>query len=336
MPIQTESQIVEKIQQILAEQRLETDDLAAIARLIRTSRARKQALPHSLHLNASDKHGALVHLRILVWKSEEWREYRRDCIDNHRRMYASTQRTERAFRVPRMVRSGEIPLLWDLTEFVDARNLPWSFHGPRRLQEHIRRVEAFFRVSDDMARIRLRSVKPRDWDEFLGDVHKWSAWANRVGILTADATQTIQHVAEEFEIEDLPRSKMALTHGDFSPSNIMFPTRGKPWLIDFDHLRMSIPADNIARLLTVSFIEAGWRERVFTKATNHFKDRDRRGLAVAAAWHTMNGWQREFKDYPPIRRIHSLDQLNALFPGTKFHINLQRHLLERVLDEFGN
>lgn len=334
MPIATESRIAEKIQEILDEQRLETDELFGISQLIRKYRTKKWTLPHSLHLNVWNAKGELLHLRALVWKTEEWRNDRRDCIDNHRRIYASTQRTERGFRVPRMVRSGDAPLVWDLTEFVDARNLPWSYEGPRRLQEHIRRVDAFFRVSDDMASIRLRSVKPRDWDKFAGDLYKWSSWADRAGIMSTDAANDIQHITEEFEL-DLPRTKLALTHGDFNPSNVMFSTRGKPWLIDFDHLRLSVPADNLARLLTVSWVEAGWRERVFAKALKRFEtEQDRRGFVVAAAWHTMNGWRRDFDEYPPIRRIHSLDQLNALMPGTKFRINQQRHLLERVVDEF--
>ena len=330
----TESRIVEKIQEILDEQRLETDDLFAIGQQVRKFRQQKRMLPHSLHLTVFDQHDEPFHLRVLVWASEEWRQTRLDCIAHHRKLYASTQRTERAFRVPRMIKSGNTPLIWDLTEYVDARNLPWHYPGTRRLHEHIRRVDAFFRVSDDLARVRLRSVAEREWPDFVSDLRRWARWANHTGILSNSAATDIENVTREFEIA-LPKLKSVLTHGDFNASNMMFPTRGKPWLIDFDHLRRSVPAENIARLLTVSWLEAGWRERVFKKADSRFDGPDRIGFAATAAWHTMNTWRHELVIWP-VRQIRSLDQLTRQDPKLKFRINQQRNLLERIIDEFAS
>lgn len=331
MPVSIAANLEERLVRILDDQRLTSDELTSTLEMIQRKRQQSLPLSHSLHLNVLRGDNRL-HLRVLAFSGKKWKSERLACIRDHTALHRSISRRKVGFRVPRLIEWGETPLLWDLTEYIDGTNLPWRFPGNGRLSHHLDKVEVFARIDSEVGRSRIPDIHERDLHAFARDVERWATWAVRMQIIDRTSAQDARGLVRTFVDTGMERNRIALSHGDYNPSNVMFSDNGKPWLIDFDHLRRSIAPEAMARLATVTYRDRQWSDRVIEFSREEFKGPEWDGFLLAAWWHTLNLWRHYFALWAPVKGLRSLTQLDEAMPGTARQLHLQHKLMQRLCE----
>ncbi len=189
--------------------------------------AEKRQIPHSLHFDVTDEtNGSRAHLRVLVWRSPEWRRRRLACYRDHQALERAVE-ADSSFQVPPFLRHSSASLVWDVTRFVPGVNLPWKLDRPNGLHLMLDRVPTMVNIAQDLGRVRLVDIQARKLDRFVQEMGQLSAWSVRWGLMTTDQRTIVMAEARRLVSETVPTLGLRLSHGDFGPNNVLFAYASK-------------------------------------------------------------------------------------------------------------
>lgn len=333
MPVSVEPRYAEKIEQILEKEELVTDDLKRVLQFNADRQRDGRMVSPSLHFDATEDRpgGRKLHLRVLVWRSADWRERRQACYRHHRKMAELVNDSDLPFQVPPLVKHGSDPLIWDVTEFVPGVNLPWELHKRTTLSRHLHQLPAMVATARALEVLPVTGVSPRNWKLFVSEMGRMAAWAERMTLIDGAARKLIVDEARTLVSRTLPRTGQRLAHGDYGPNNILFAEGHKPWLIDFDDLRYSAPGDSMSRLVAVSYSEKKWSRSASRAAREALNDDEWQGFRTMHYWHTMNLWRQFVLLEPPKKGIKSLSELEDSSPWAAKQVAMSRWPMEELL-----
>lgn len=245
--------------------------------------------PVTLHLRCLQSPGrGQVHLRVLVRNSEKWRKVRLEAIQHQLDLQSLTETMNLRFRVPSIIAWGGSPLVWDVSAYEDGFQLPWRNYLTDRLVHHLERAASIVDANLALQGVVLGRV-PQFSESLLHDTFNLLFERGReIGFLSGRAGRRIAESWSSWT-DSGRRGRYVLTHGDLNPSNILF-TNNHIFLLDWDFLRYSRPADSFARLWMFLSGERRFQERLESCLRDVFSD--------SASW-------TEFKAYAA---LHALQQ----------------------------
>jgi len=275
--------------------------------------------------------GRRYHLRVLAWREPEWRQARRRCIRDHQTMHRLCAGRRLPFRVPVVVDSGVRALIWDLTEYADGYILPWRGHAPERLQSFPDAVTTFTRIADSIEALTPRGVRRTDWERFRIEMHRLHRAGRRQGWLGERTAARLAGIIER-ELAASPGRREVLTHGDFNPTNVIFPyDGGVPWLIDWDLLHYSTWGAAFARLWMFTSNEPAWQASLLDALDNSVRSPDDWGsFLLFATYEVLRQCQHTFATDGGAPS--TIDELQATRPAGARMVRMYRRNLLALLD----
>ena len=203
--------------------------------------------PVTLHIPCEDQEGESRHLRVLLRENQAWRRIRRTAIRRHRDLWLLTENHECGFRTPALVASGASPLLWDLSVKIEADKLPWHNYSSHTLDALLHRADSLIDLNLKVQKLTLRRIPRVSRDVFSKVFTALIRESLRTGLLKEREAQRFECVWNSWLETPVSVSDQVLCHGDFNPSNVLFGS-DKDYIIDWDYLRYSYPADSFTRL----------------------------------------------------------------------------------------
>jgi hypothetical protein len=298
MFIKIEAGFQNKIKLILDKQKLKAENLDDIFKRLSHRLRNKEYIPPTVHINCRfTRTNQQHHLRVLIWADSRWRKKRIDCIVHQQRIYNLIKNKNISFSVPRIILHGKNPLVWELSEYIDGHQLPWKNLTQNNLKEYIKYVDIFVKVNRDLQRLKSKGISRRNWTDFCKHYVSLVREAHEREIIGLTRRKECIKFGRNFLDKEIENNPLVLTHGDYNPINIIFANDNhRPYLLDWDHLRYSIPGDSFARLWMFVGNEPFWQSCLLKEIRKMFQQKEIwNGFKVFVIYESLKQCQHEFK-----------------------------------------
>lgn len=257
-----EKNIEKKIRDILKRNGFFPENIEILLSKLESRKKKKEFIPPTAHVSCT-RNGKRYHGRFLMWDDPEWRKIRKGCIQTQIKL--SKIKRDTSFRVPNIVSYGFKPIVWDISEFAEGKQIPWDNRSYYKLNDYIKYTDLFLKIIKSIWGLKTKGVKKTNLKEIILKSEKFVLKAFKRSLISEYEKKKYMDFLFSYRKKYLNKNTFVFSHGDYNPKNVIFPKKGLPFVLDWDHAKYSLHGDSLPRLWMFTSNEPMWQKNFETK-----------------------------------------------------------------------